>query len=133
MSALIEAFKIEHSKIIKAFKEVEELGILTQEGHAKFMFLAKDLLDHLWNEDERLYPILRKASEHNKKMKEILSFFVNGLGSIHEEMLEFITKYSKGVIDSDFQRGYESLFKALIIRIGYEENILYGEYEKITQ
>jgi hypothetical protein len=113
MSALIEEFKKEHSGIIKAFQEVEELGILSKEGQAKLMFLTADLLSHLWNEDEQLYPILRKASEHNKKLKEILSFFVNGLGAIHEEMLEFFTKYSKGVIDNSFQREYERLFEAL--------------------
>ncbi len=132
VSALIEEFKKEHSRIIEAFKEVKELSILTKEEQAKFKFLATDLLNHLWNEDERLYPILRKESEHNKKLKEILSFFVNGLGTIDVEMAEFFTKYSKGVIDSRFQREYERLFEALNIRIGYEENILYGEYEKIA-
>ncbi len=93
MSALIEEFKKEHSEIIEAFNEVEELGILTKEGQTKFIFLAVNLLKHLWNEDEQLYPILREASEHNKKLKEILSSFINGLGAIHEEVLEFMIKY----------------------------------------
>ncbi len=133
MSALIEEFKKEHSEIIEAFKEVEELGILTKEGQTKFMFLSVDLLDHLWNEDEQLYPVLREAAEHNKKLKEILSFFINGLGAIHEEMLHFIMQYYQGPIDSNFQREYERLFDALIKRIGYEENILYGEYEELNK
>ncbi len=133
MSELIEEFKKEHSKIIEAFKEVEELGILTKEGQTKFMFLAVDLLKHLWNEDEQLYPVLREAAEHNEMLKEVLSFFVNGLGAIHEEMLKFFTKYSKGVIDSNFQREYERLSGALSKRIEYEENILYEEYEELKK
>ncbi len=133
MSALIEEFKKEHSEIIEAFNEVEELGILTKEGQTKFMFLAVNLLKHLWNEDEQLYPVLREAAEHNKRLKEVLSFFVNGLGTIHEEMLKFIIKYSKGVIDSNFQREYERLFGALSKRIEYEENILYEEYEELNK
>ena len=92
-----------------------------------------DLLKHLWNEGKLLYPVLREAAEHNKMLKEVLSFFVNGLGVIHEEMLKFFTKYSKGVIDSNFQREYERLFEALSKRIEYEENILYGEYEKLNK
>ena len=132
MSALIEEFKKDHSEIIEAFKEVEELGVLTKEGQTKFMFLAVDLLKHLWNEDKLLYPAIREAAEHNKMLKEVLSFFVNGLGNIHEEMLIFFTKYSKGVIDSNFQREYERLFDALSTRIEYEENILYDEYEKLN-
>jgi hemerythrin superfamily protein len=134
MSALIEGFKKEHSEIIEAFREVKKLGILTKEGHAKLMSLLPDLLDHLWNEDDRLYPVLRKASEHNKKLEEILSFFENGLGAIHENMLIFMTRYAKGVvIDINFQREYESLSDALSKRIGYEEDILYEEYNKLYQ
>ncbi len=133
MSAIIEEYKKEHLKIIDTLKEVDELGIFTKEGHAKLMFLTVNLLNHLWNEDEWLYPVLRKASEHNKKLKEIVSFFVNGLGAIHEKMLNFITKYSNGIIDSNFQIEYERLFGAFSKRIEYEENILYDVYEELNK
>ncbi|MHC4269813.1 MAG: hemerythrin domain-containing protein [Planctomycetota bacterium] len=133
MSELIEAFKKEHSVITDVLKEVEELGILTKEGQDKLMALSAVLLRHLWDEDERFYPVLREASERNKKLKEILSFFVNGLGGIYEEMLEFFSKYSKGVIDSNFLREYERLFDAFNKRREYEENILYDEYNMLNQ
>ena len=94
MSVLIEEFKKEHSEIIKSFKEVNELGVHTKGGHTKLMFLLPDLLNHLWAEDEQLYPVLRKTSEHNKMLKEVLKFFVNGLSAIYEETLNFIIKYS---------------------------------------
>ncbi len=133
MSALIEEYKKEHSEIIEELKEVDKLGILTRKGQIKLMFLTVDLVKHLWHEDEWLYPVLRKASEQNKKLKEILNFFVNGLGNIHEEMLNFIMKYYQGAIDSNFQREYEMLFGALSKRIEYEENILFDEYDKMNQ
>ena len=120
MSVLIEEFKKEHSVIIEALKEVEELGVPTKEGHAQLMILTVYLLNHLWNEDQSLYPVLRKESEHNKKLKETLSSFDNSLGGIHEEMQNFITKYYKGVIDNNFQREYKRLFGALSKRIEYE-------------
>ena len=129
MSVLIEKFKKEHSEIIETLKEVEELGIHTKEGHAKLMSLTVNLLKHLRNEDKLLYPVLKKASEHNKKLKEKLSLFVNGLGAIYVEMLNFMVKYSKGVVtEINFERDYERLFGALSKRIEYEENILYDEY-----
>ena len=131
MAALIEEFKKEHSEIIEELKEVDELGILTKKGHDKLMLLTLNLAKHLRHEDEWLYPVLRKASEHNKKLKEILSFFVNGLGAIHEEMLNFITKYSDEIIDSNFPIEYERLFGALSKRIEYEENFLYDEYDML--
>ncbi len=132
MSALIEEFKKEHFEIIEAFKEVKELDVLTKEGHSKLMYLLSDLLKHLWHEDEQLYPVLRKASEHNKKLKEILSFFTNGLGVIHEEVLQFMTKYYKGDLSSNFHKEYERLFDALSKRIGYEEEILFLEYKTLN-
>ena len=132
MSALIEKFKKDQSEIIEALKEVGELGTHTKEEHAKLMSLTVNLLNHLWNEDEHLYPVLRKASEHNKKLKEILSLFVNSLGAIYVEALNFMAKYYKGVvIDINFQRNYERLLGALSKRIEYEENILYDEYKKL--
>ncbi len=131
MSALIEEFKREHLGIVTILNEVKELGILSKEGQAKLMSIKASLLEHLWNEDEQLYPVLRKASEHNKKLKEILSF-INGLGNIHEQMLNFMVKYSKKVIDSYFQREYERLFESLSKRIEYEEEILFYEYNNLT-
>ncbi len=133
MAALIEEFKKEHSEIIEELKEVDELGILTKKGHDKLMLLTLNLAKHLRHEDEWLYPVLRKASEHNKKLKEILSFFNNGLGNIHEEMLRFITKYYLGAIDSNYQREYERLFGTLSKRIEYEENIIFDEYNMLNQ
>ena len=129
----IEKFKKEHSNIIEALKEVEELGIHTKEGHAKLMSLTVNLLKHLRNEDKHLYPVLRKASEHNKKLKEILNLFVNGLSALYVKMLRFIAKYYKGIKDNNFQMEYERLFCALSKRIEYEENILFSEYEKLNK
>jgi hypothetical protein len=133
MSALIEGFKKEHSEIIEELKKVKELGVLTEDGQAKLMPEIVDLLKHLWSEDQWFYPVLLKASKHNKKLEEILSVFTNGLGDLHDEIQYFITIYSKGVKDNNFQRDYERLFDALSKRIEYEENILFSEYEKITQ
>jgi len=73
----------------------------------------------------------KKTSVHNKKLKEILSFFINGLGGIHEEKLNFIIKYSKGAKDNNFQRKCERLFGALSKRMRYEELILYDEYNNL--
>ena len=131
LSELIEDFKNEHSEIIAELKELEELGIHTKKGYDKLMCLIAYLLKHIRKEDEYLYPVLRKASEHNKKLQEILSLYVNGLGNMYVETLDFIVKYSKGAKDSNFQREYERLLEALIKRIEYEENILFIDYKML--
>jgi hypothetical protein len=79
MSALIDEFKREHSEIVDALKEVKALGILTKEGQSKLMSVKPSLIEHLGEEDERLYPVLWKEAEQNKKLKEVLKIFTKDM------------------------------------------------------
>lgn len=133
MSELIEEFKNDHSEIVKTFIEVKELGIITKEGQAKFMSLVEVLLKHICTEDELLYPVLKKASENNRKLKGLLSLFNSDLENIYEDTLKFSTKYSKGIIDSNFQENYERLFETLNLRMLYEESMFFEEYILLNQ
>ena len=72
MSALIEEFKREHSEIIAILNEAKELGILSKEGQVKLMSVRANLLEHLWNENERLYPVLWKEAEKSGDLKDVL-------------------------------------------------------------
>jgi hypothetical protein len=75
VSALIEEFKREHSEILAILNEVKELGILSKEGQSKLMPVKEILLEHLWDENERLYPVLWKEAEHNNDIKDVLDLF----------------------------------------------------------
>ncbi len=133
MSALIKALKSEHLKIIDTLKEVEEFGILTHKGQDKLMSMKSSLIEHLYKEDEKLYPFFYKAAEQSKKLKEFLELLANDLETVTRGVTGFFDKYSKGVIDSNFQREYERLFDALSKRMVYEEDILYVEYEELNK
>ena len=133
MSALIEGFKKDHSEIIDTLKEVKELGILSEEGQAKLRSAKESLLEHIKKEDERLYPVLRKEAEHNKKLKEILDVFTVDMENVSRVVMEFFDKYSEGVIDSTVKGAFDDLFAAFRNRIRNEEDILYEEHEKINQ
>ena len=133
MSALIEEFKKEHSKIIDTLKEIKELGVLSEEGQAKLKSAKESLLEHLKKEDERLYPVLRNEAEHNKKLKEILDVFTVDMENVSRVVMEFFDKYSEEVVDSAVTGAFEELFAAFRNRIRNEEDILYDEYEKINQ
>ena len=91
------------------------------------------MLEHLWNEDERLYPVLWKEAEHNKKLEETLYVFAIDTENIYGDMLDFFGKYTEGAIDSKFKGEFEHLLAALRTRIMNEENFLYSEYEKLDQ
>ena len=133
MSALIEEFKNEHSKIIDTLKEVKELGILSEEGQAKLISVKESLLEHLKKEDERLYPVLKKEAEHDKKLKELLDVFASDMENVSKVVMEFFDKYSEEVIDSTVSGEFENLLAAFRNRLRNEEDILYEEYEKKDQ
>ena len=133
MSALIEEFKGEHAKIMAMLKEVKELGILSKEGQAKTMSIKAHLLAHLKQEDEKLYPVLRKEAEDNERLKNTLDLFAMDMEKVSSVVQEFFGKYSEGEIDGNFSINFESLLAALSVRIKNEEDALYEEYEEINR
>ena len=133
MSALIEEFKREHSKIIETLKEVKELDIHTKKGKARLMSVKASLLEHLKEEDEKFYPVLRKEAEQNKELKEELEIFTKDWGNVSSVAFEIFDKYDKGVLEEESSWDFETLFTTLRHRMKNEEDFLYGEYEKIDQ
>ena len=133
MSALIEEFKKEHSEIIEAFNEVEELGILTKEGQAKLLSVKLSLIEHLGEEDEKFYPVLWKEAKQNKNLKEVLEIFAKDLKTVSRVVLVFFDSYDRGVLGDRLLGDFETLFMVIRYRMENEENILYGEYEKLNK
>ena len=132
MSALINEFKKDHTKILDTLKEIKELGVLSEEGQAKLISAKESLLEHLRKEDELLYPVLKKEAEHNEKLKELLDVFAKDMENVSRVVMDFFDKYSEDVIDSAVTDEFEHLFAAFRNRIRHEEDILYEEYEKIN-
>ena len=133
MSALINEFKKDHTKILDTLKEIKELGVLSEEGQAKLISAKESLLKHLKKEDELLYPVLKKEAEHNEKLKELLDVFAKDMENVSRVVMDFFDKYSEDVIDSAVTDEFEQLFAAFRNRIRHEEDILYEEYEKLDQ
>lgn len=133
MSALINEFKKDHTKILDTLKEIKELGVLSEEGQAKLISAKESLLEHLRKEDELLYPVLKKEAEHNEKLKELLDVFAKDMENVSRVVMDFFDKYSEDVIDSAVTDEFEHLFAAFRNRIRHEEDILYEEHEKINQ
>lgn len=113
--------------------EVKELGVLTHKGQAKLMSVKSCLIEHLNKEDEKLYPVLYKAAEQNKKLKELLELLANDLQTLSIGVTKFFDIYDRGVLDMKFVEEFENLFVALRNRIKNEEDILYDEYEVTDQ
>ena len=133
MSALIEAFKREHSEIIDRLKECREYGIFTKKGQAKLKSVKTSLLEHLKEEDEKLYPVLWKEAEQNKQLKEGLEIFAKDWGNVSSIAFDIFDRYDKGTLSDERLFDFGELFSVLHHRMRNEENFLYGEYEKLNK
>ncbi len=133
MLVLIDQLIKEHSQIFDELTEANRLGIITKEGQSKLFSAKADLLVHLKNEDEHLYPILKKEAENNKNLESILNSFSSEMEDISKSVMEFIDKYSNGVLDSKYVESFDSIFATLSARMKKEESIIFAEYEKISQ
>ncbi len=133
MSALIEAFKREHSEIIDRLKEVKEFDIHTKKGKASLMSVKVSLLEHLKEEDEKFYPVLWKEAEQNKELKEELEIFAKDWRNVSSVAFQIFDKYDNGALEEDGLWDFETLFTSLSHRMKNEENFLYGEYEKLNK
>ncbi len=133
MSVLIDQLIKEHSEIFAELNEANNLGIIKEEGQNKLFATKADLLVHLKNEDEHLYPVLRKEAENNENLESILNSFSSEMEDISKSVMKFIDKYSNGVLDSKYVESFETIFATLNARMKKEESILFAEYEKINQ
>ena len=113
MLVLIDQLVKEHSEIFTDLTEANNLGIITKEGQSKLFSAKADLLVHLKNKDEHLYPILRKEAENNKDIESILNLFSIEMDDISKSVMEFIDKYSNGVLDSKYVESFESILQLL--------------------
>ncbi|MEW6741078.1 MAG: hemerythrin domain-containing protein [Nitrospirota bacterium] len=133
MSKLVEELKRDHVLMVDMLNKVKELGITKKEGQDILISAKANLLAHLKKEDRDLYPVLKKAAETNSSMKQTLEIFARDMEEISKFALQFFDKYSHGGSGIEFARDFGKLFATLTGRIRKEEDILYREYEKISQ
>ncbi len=118
--------------IIDDIHNIEWLGIYSKEGK-RILFIAKrDLLAHLEKEDKKLYLVLRKATESNKKFKKKLDDYSKNEEKVTEFALHFFDTYSVESSGTEFKLDCERLYSSLKARI-LDMEILFKEYNKLKQ
>lgn len=127
----IEELKEEHTQILAHLREVKKQGVHTMEGRNSLM-AAKDLLcQHLKNEDDKLYPDLKRAAKDDKKLKKMVALFINEMKKASKFCEAFFKKYAISGGGIEFFQDFEKLYSLLQNRIQKEESILYPEYKNL--
>lgn len=131
MSTLIDELKREHKAIVAALGQVKRLGIGSREGQDTLMSARNLLLDHLQKEDERIYPMLRRAAQRDDDLRQTLEFYATNMSEITEAALHFFDKYANGGSGIEFGQDFGALYSALSLRVAKEEAAIYKRYEEL--
>ncbi|MCK4907367.1 MAG: hemerythrin domain-containing protein [Spirochaetes bacterium] len=130
MHPIIEKLKKEHQLILHAFKNIKKIGPETRISGKILSSIKNDLIEHLSNEDENIYPVLKHAAVNDKYTNKIVELFVSEMEALSTTILQFFEKYHDKEADKDFLKEFDIIFTALEKRIVKEENILFEEYNK---
>lgn len=132
MNKLIQELKKEHITLIKMLEGFKKgQGIVGKEWKEK-LFSAKELFSsHLKKEDERLYPMLLKASEDNELLMKTVYEFTYDMKRVSSLAYRFFDKYNEVSGGTDFIKDYAELEINLKNRIVQEENVLFKNFEKL--
>ena len=129
---LIEELKKDHAAIFDCLDRAKELGINTAEGQKSILAAKSSRLGHLAKEDEKLYPLLRKAAEVDNKTKSLLDAFARDMEGVSKAATDFLNKYAGGGSGIEFARDFGRFFITLKMRMTKEESILYKEFDKLA-
>lgn len=132
MLKLIEEFKKEHAVIIEALEKSRKLGVDTKDGQNEILSAKDAILAHIMKEDKLLYPVLIKAANSNRRLKELLAEFDTDMNEISCYSIEFFGKNSE-MTGSNLAMELEKFTAILDRRILREETFLFAEFEKLNQ
>jgi len=134
MARLIEELKRDHAAIESMLAKAKNSNISHKEAQKILIAARASLLAHLKKEDAQLYPLLNRAAQSDKALKQSVDFYAKDMAEITDYAIGFFDRYSAVDADTDmeFARAFGKLYSTISIRLRSEENILYKEYEKLN-
>lgn len=93
----------------------------------------EEFLRHARKEEEKLYPVLVRASQNDPRLVQTAARFLAEMKTVVSEVERFVGKYSVGGGPEEFALDCRRIFVTLKERTEREEAELFSEYEKIAQ
>jgi len=128
MNALIQELKNEHAAILEVLGQVKALGISSQAGRERLVAARGLLLAHMRKEDERYYPVLRKAAENDRELRLLMEFFVADMEAVSTKAMQLFDTYARGGDEAAFAGEIKLLYMTLKDRIQTEEQKLFRKF-----
>ncbi len=99
----------------------------------KLLSKLKDLaLEHLMDEDETFFKLMRNAKEEDEQVVTHIKEFRNSFRDVKIVLFDFLVKYTSpnAKLDRVFKDTLDQILQALVARIEFEEKNLYALINK---
>ncbi len=126
-----KAWKSEHAAIATVLEAIPKLDIASARGKERLLAAKEMILDHLRNEEQHLYPPLRKRAMDHQELQWILDVFAKDMDEVTRTVLSFFRKYEKNPSAVDIPADFGRMVAVLKDRISREENVLIKEYARL--
>ena len=127
MSVLADRLHDEHTIMLDLLKKLRATGPATPEGHDLLLKARNLIINHLKQEDEHLYPVLRA----NEFTQDVAATFADEMAPLAERFIQFFERYDTPTATEEFNSELGRLMASLQRRITREEYVLLPTYKQI--
>ena len=123
----------DHLKIVELLGALKERSGADDEARRLLGELERTLSAHMNEEEERLFPALRKAAEHDPKLRSVLAVLAGDLAEVSEFVSAFFERCRQlePGASEDFASEIGTFETILMARLWKEEHSFFAEYEKL--
>jgi iron-sulfur cluster repair protein YtfE (RIC family) len=130
MSNIIKELISEHVCILKHVEILKNSKDSPEIIRNSYFQLKELLITHLKKEDEELYPLLKKIAKDDPNRSRLLAKYINEIITISGEILNFFSLYKEPESGINFIADLGTVIGKLSVRISFENNIFFKEFEK---
>ncbi len=128
-SKTVKRWLKEHDRIKKyAILTLEHYNNDDHKAAKKSLSKLEDAaLEHLMDEDNKIFELLDKAKKSDEDLVEELLVFRSSFRDVKHALVHFLITYShpQKVLDDQFKQQLEGIIQAVVDRIEFEESRLY--------
>ena len=127
MSLLADQLHHEHAIMLDVLKQLRTTGPATEAGHELLLKARSLIINHLQQEDDHIYPVLRA----NEFTHDIATNFSEEMGLLAQRFIDFFERYDAPDNTSEFSSELGRLLAILQKRISREEYVLLPTYKQL--
>lgn len=121
---MLHKFQRDHGTIMAKIGSLEAMGLTNDAGRAHLEALEGEILNHLREEEEVLYPMLWELARQDKKLRRELERLHAALEGFSMAAAEFFLRLEAHPEAEELEEAFRSFKEGLLRRVAWEEQVI---------